>query len=587
MAPLPLDRDEYSQGVHTSQGWVVPPGELEVGDPIASSAFQHPDSGHNAEPNIWHQQPRRSAPLQFDQGDFQPSYAEPTSQWSQATGSSEELGLDQLEDAFMCGDPSDTFMPGQELPSREEPQEIPPPGRVDKGKGRATNVEDGASDDADKRSNNSVDEEGSTSEMDTDTPQVSRKSSYGGKPRTDDSGTMNPDVALLMLQKLDAVIGVMRECVSTVKESCEGSKRFQETITNQLMTFKGALGTSESSPGTRRNGEASNTSKKTKSTTTKGSDRKVAERLAKLRGDGPPAADEQDAGASRLRERVRYHLRTLLKCQDPQELAARFPPLTDEEVESYMTPDGKVVCSPDNYRIDFEHPWKKFKFNIEAREVAIRTFVRKAESGAFANDPVPPELLTPEAVGKVLDVYMNTLRRTYRDRQKPPSQETLDEAKRRASQTSRTNTIYRARRFITLNTPRLRRHACLFERLSAVNMSGDETDGSQVHHPPVYRIVIAVWQSLELRTFLWILDLWYIERWENPPHGRRTGGNPPRTRVLRGDSKRVRGVAPVGLWRNCYNAEWLATLSGWEVDLLEIVDEDYPFGLHVSTAGEM
>lgn len=38
---------------------------------------------------------------------------------------------------------------------------------------------------------------------------------------------MNPDVTLLMLQKLDAMIGVMRECVDTVKESCEGSKRFQ------------------------------------------------------------------------------------------------------------------------------------------------------------------------------------------------------------------------------------------------------------------------------------------------------------------------------------------------------------------------
>lgn len=106
-----------------------------------------------------------------------------------------------------------------------------------------------------------------------------------------------------------------------------------------------------------------------------------------------------------------------------------------------MTPDGKVVCSPDNYRIDFENPWKKFKFNIEAREVAIRTFLKKAEGGAFAHDPVPPELLTHDAIGKALDNYMTTLRRTYRDSQKPPSKKTLDEAKRRASQTSRTNTV--------------------------------------------------------------------------------------------------------------------------------------------------
>lgn len=77
---------------------------------------------------------------------------------------------------------------------------------------------------------------------------------------------------------------------------------YRETVTNQLMTFKGDLGTSERSPGTRRNGEASTTSKK-KSTTTKGSDRKVAERLAKLRGDGPPTADEQNDQASKLKVR--------------------------------------------------------------------------------------------------------------------------------------------------------------------------------------------------------------------------------------------------------------------------------------------
>lgn len=89
--------------------------------------------------------------------------------------------------------------PGQELPSREELREIPRPGRVDKGKlhrafstpskkgltflqRRATNVEDCDSDDADERSNISIDEESmSASEMDTDTPRVSRNSSDGRK----------------------------------------------------------------------------------------------------------------------------------------------------------------------------------------------------------------------------------------------------------------------------------------------------------------------------------------------------------------------------------------------------------------------
>ncbi|KAI8980233.1 hypothetical protein BD414DRAFT_421163, partial [Trametes punicea] len=139
--------------------------------------------------------------------------------------------------------------------------------------------------------------------------------------------------------------------------------------------------------------------------------------------------------------------------------------------------------------------------------------------------------------------------------------------------------LYRSRRFIILNIPELKRHKLLFERMSAVNMSGDETDGPEVRHPPAYRIIIAEWQSLEMRTFLWRLDMWYIEAWEKPLRGRRTGGNPPRTRVLREGIEGVRGVPPVGLWRNCYNAAWLNALPEWEREMLEIVDEDYSFGL--------
>ncbi|KAI0356401.1 hypothetical protein OH77DRAFT_1401301, partial [Trametes cingulata] len=143
--------------------------------------------------------------------------------------------------------------------------------------------------------------------------------------------------------------------------------------------------------------------------------------------------------------------------------------------------------------------------------------------------------------------------------------------------------LYRSRRFILLDVPQLSQHAVLFDRMSAVNMSGDETDGPEVQHPPVYRIIIAEWQSLELRTFLWILDLWYLEHWAHPPNARRTGGNPPRTRVANQHCRTVRGVAAVGLWRNCYNQEWLNAVPAWQRDMLEIIDEDYDFGLAAYT----
>ncbi len=61
--------------------------------------------------------------------------------------------------------------------------------------------------------------------------------------------------------------------------------------------------------------------------------------------------------------------------------------------------------------------------------------------------------------------------------------------------------------------------------MAAVNMSGDETDGERVEHPPVYCIIIAEWQSHKLRTLLWSMDVKYIQHWANPVKNRCTSGN--------------------------------------------------------------
>ncbi|OSC96425.1 hypothetical protein PYCCODRAFT_1379235, partial [Trametes coccinea BRFM310] len=137
---------------------------------------------------------------------------------------------------------------------------------------------------------------------------------------------------------------------------------------------------------------------------------------------------------------------------------------------------------------------------------------------------------------------------------------------------------YRDRRFVIIYYGQTR-HKALFERMSAVNMSEDETDGESVEHPPVYRIVIAEWQSEELRQFLWTLDALYREYWAKPPGTRRKAGNPPRTRILRNESRVVPGTAPAGLWANCYNQEWLAKLRPWEREALDIQNSNYDFSL--------
>ncbi|KAI1783090.1 hypothetical protein LXA43DRAFT_904308, partial [Ganoderma leucocontextum] len=120
------------------------------------------------------------------------------------------------------------------------------------------------------------------------------------------------------------------------------------------------------------------------------------------------------------------------------------------------------------------------------------------------------------------------------------------------------------------------RHVRFFKLLEPVNMSGDETDGDAKTHPPKWRILLARWQSSELKNFLWEIDRMYREDWGHPPHKRATGGNPPRDRVHRPDCYEE-GIAPMGLWRNCYDETWLKAQAPHFVRELEIVDEDYNF----------
>ncbi|KAI0655860.1 hypothetical protein C8Q70DRAFT_896200, partial [Cubamyces menziesii] len=126
----------------------------------------------------------------------------------------------------------------------------------------------------------------------------------------------------------------------------------------------------------------------------------------------------------------------------------------------------------------------------------------------------------------------------------------------------------------------LERHSVLFERLSPQNMSGDETDGPQRKLPMAYRIVEARWQSDALKTFFRALDAKYRRDWEKPKGLQRAkGGNPPRTRIARVNGRVEDGYAPRGLWRNCYNADWLRQLASYQRRALQVVDADYDFDL--------
>ncbi|RPD60316.1 hypothetical protein L226DRAFT_471643, partial [Lentinus tigrinus ALCF2SS1-7] len=123
-------------------------------------------------------------------------------------------------------------------------------------------------------------------------------------------------------------------------------------------------------------------------------------------------------------------------------------------------------------------------------------------------------------------------------------------------------------------------HLELIVRLTPVNHSEDETDVDlprKRSRACRFRIVLSEWMSEKLRDFLRALDKEYIDEWETSPARRRAGGSAPRERVTTTPLLSTLGTPAIGLWRNCYNSNWLSTLKRHEYRDLQVIESDYDF----------
>ncbi|KAI1785648.1 hypothetical protein LXA43DRAFT_899290, partial [Ganoderma leucocontextum] len=128
----------------------------------------------------------------------------------------------------------------------------------------------------------------------------------------------------------------------------------------------------------------------------------------------------------------------------------------------------------------------------------------------------------------------------------------------------------------------LQEHVQLFMRLKPVHMSGDEAENDEAARAGIYTIIEAAWQSDALKTFLRSLEATYVKNWKTTVGNRGRGGKAPRRRIAKRDGKVVDSVAPIGLWRNCYDAAWLQCQEVWVVRDLYIVDAEYNFTVDTS-----
>ena len=123
-------------------------------------------------------------------------------------------------------------------------------------------------------------------------------------------------------------------------------------------------------------------------------------------------------------------------------------------------------------------------------------------------------------------------------------------------------------------------HVLIFTKLAPVHMSGDEAESEEARRKGIYVIIEAEWQSEDFKTFVRSLNQRYLEDWDKQV-GRRKRGRPPRQRYTSASKPLVvDSVAPVGLWRNCYDLTWLGKQPQWIIRELDIINQDYDFTIN-------
>lgn len=148
------------------------------------------------------------------------------------------------------------------------------------------------------------------------------------------------------------------------------------------------------------------------------------------------------AQTEQCQECTKKHLFLLCKAETPTELIERNPPITDEEMQSFLDgEDDLLTCSVQSFRIDFVRPWNENAFNQVAKSVFSKSFLAMYKSGQYHEYEVPSTLLTESIVGRVLDKQMDYRRRMYKQHSKPLSQADIDRIKKRKAMNARRATV--------------------------------------------------------------------------------------------------------------------------------------------------
>ncbi|KAI0746377.1 hypothetical protein C8Q80DRAFT_1354618 [Daedaleopsis nitida] len=278
---------------------------------------------------------------------------------------------------------------------------------------------------------------------------------------------------------------------------------------------------------------------------------------------------------------VRLHLRKLLQARSYEEIAAKCPPMTEDEFKDYMqAPKDKDYFTPKTFRIDFSQSWTKFPPNIDARDYLLRHLIQALKGGAYSHKEdlkFPSRYWTEYHLGAALDSHIDHCRSKIRRITDPRESDDPEREAQRARIRGRRKTLHEACVGVVVDRG-YDEHMELMSLLQPVNYSDDETDaeeGRRRSRASRFRIIQCLWMSDDLRTFLRKLYDAHCDDYEMSPDSK--GGRGPRERFVRDPPDAVVGTAATGLWSNCYNPQWLASLKRHELRKLNIRKGKYDF----------
>ncbi|KAI0041154.1 hypothetical protein FA95DRAFT_1565655 [Auriscalpium vulgare] len=254
-----------------------------------------------------------------------------------------------------------------------------------------------------------------------------------------------------------------------------------------------------------------------------------------------------------LHRNVRELAGSLLGRDDPR---ASFPTPPGQTAIKKFNDSGLGGPTQDNFRIDMSGPQKSL-WNMQLASVFVDKFLA---AGYTCQDP--------SVIKTAFISHLKTLRGHYKEQQNPtdgrPKKVRRLEATRRHERLGSTLSF---RQKACNYHEELLKYSPLLTKMGKHGMSGDESDhqGGRRGGHRGYGIVDDVWRSEDVRPFVRILDLLYLEL-KFKADGGVARGNWPRFRTPTGRTKP--GTPVIGLPQNIYARDWLATLSPQRKDEL-------------------